>query len=159
MNQPPNDTCGFKSHFYDCGGNGENPNHPMLCPEICIPNCDGKECGNGGCENYPSDLCGRCDEAHTCIDGRCQKIGADNGLDIVEDASFVERQRDSITISEDATSDRGKPDVVEVSAPTSPKDKGSGGCSSTTRSSKDFFLLSLASLFGFLTYKKRRGFF
>ncbi len=78
--QPPNDVCGWKAdaEFYDCGGSGADPTgtFPLECPAVCEPDCTGKQCGNGGCPDYPDTLCGTCAEGEICRDGACKTPGA-----------------------------------------------------------------------------------
>jgi len=158
LNQPPYDTCGFTSQYYDCGGKGENPNHPISCPEICVPNCDGKECGNGGCQNYPSDLCGTCGVNESCIEGKCQTKQAEEVLEAhQEEALIVEEQDEFFSITEEAVRDVSDKDVSELATVPSPEEKGSSACSTSIRSSKSSLLLAFTFVFFILGLKKRRS--
>jgi len=49
----------------DCDGLTDEP------PECCEPDCEGKQCGNGGCVGQP-DACGTCPEGQNCnAQGQC----------------------------------------------------------------------------------------
>ncbi len=57
-------TCGWNplSQYYECGFEGASPSAdlPLACP--CIPNCDGKDCGDNGC----GGSCGTCNPTQVC---------------------------------------------------------------------------------------------
>ncbi|MBM4356338.1 MAG: hypothetical protein FJ109_21525, partial [Deltaproteobacteria bacterium] len=88
-----NPECGWSADagFYDCGtGGGEDPSgdNPKECAgcdpkcapgfkcvnglcEVCIPQCDGKQCGKDGC----GGTCGTCDEGLVCTPvGTCVEV-------------------------------------------------------------------------------------
>ena len=67
-------TCGWNPNqsFYDCGQSGEEDpsgEHPIDCPDECEPDCEGKACGDDGCEGS----CGSCDEGLFCHAFACQE--------------------------------------------------------------------------------------
>ena len=41
-------------------------------PATCIPDCSGKECGDGGCPGIP-DACGVCSDDESCLGGKCEQ--------------------------------------------------------------------------------------
>lgn len=66
-------TCGWDNQkkFYLCGGSDTPPpEFPMECMTTCTPNCNGAECGDGGCPDMP-DACGKCEDGKVCVDGKC----------------------------------------------------------------------------------------
>ena len=69
---PGDGPCGWKAqdHYYDCGTDGgEDPagEFPFSCAAYCVPDCEGKGCGDDGCEGS----CGECKENELCIDDLC----------------------------------------------------------------------------------------
>lgn len=48
--------------LYGCG-DGQTCEQPGICAGECIPNCDGKECGDDGC----GGTCGDCAQGSTCL--------------------------------------------------------------------------------------------
>jgi hypothetical protein len=50
-------------------------------PDVCLPDCDGKQCGEDGC----GDLCGTCEEWEQCVDGACQCTPDCEGKECGED--------------------------------------------------------------------------
>jgi len=65
----------------DCpGGHCEDGD----CVIDCLPDCDGKECGDDGCEGS----CGECQGDNKCVNGKCVEPGSDecdDGNDILWD--------------------------------------------------------------------------
>ena len=54
---------------YDPLDNAESPSETVGVPEICVPNCAGRECGDDGCGN----VCGMCLPGVSCLaDGTCE---------------------------------------------------------------------------------------
>jgi hypothetical protein len=67
-----NPHCGFDplGDYYDCGTDGgEDPLGfiPKSCGETCVPDCDGKQCGDDGCGGE----CGSCANGENCFDSTC----------------------------------------------------------------------------------------
>ena len=63
--------CGCPDGFY-CNLQG-------MCVDmdapVCTPDCEGKQCGNGGCADQPG-VCGSCPGFLTCADGMCKNADA-----------------------------------------------------------------------------------
>jgi len=63
------DSCGWNpiTLYYECGSQGPEPTgtHPISCG--CVPNCEGKSCGDDGC----GGSCGTCPEGFSCSMGMC----------------------------------------------------------------------------------------
>ena len=62
--------CGWNDTIkaYACGGSGAGPaNAPLACGSVCVPNCDGAQCGSDGCGGE----CGLCADLEQCMDGTC----------------------------------------------------------------------------------------
>lgn len=64
--------CGWKDFlgWYDCMDEQKpDPSgiHPLWCPGVCPPECEGKECGPDGCGGQ----CGSCAEDEHCVNGSC----------------------------------------------------------------------------------------
>jgi hypothetical protein len=62
-----------------CGGGGSNDmqsyhipdlGHPESPDMVCVPQCQGKSCGNDGC----GGTCGTCPNGESCNAGTCQRI-------------------------------------------------------------------------------------
>lgn len=66
--ESPDNTCGWAGTGYGCGGTGVDPKgqYPLSCG-LCIPNCDGKECGLDGCGGE----CPDCDTGKICYQDKC----------------------------------------------------------------------------------------
>jgi len=67
-----NPHCGWngENSDYDCGTDGGiDPAGllPKWCGEPCVPECDGKQCGDDGC----GGSCGLCDDGFGCVEGMC----------------------------------------------------------------------------------------
>jgi agmatine/peptidylarginine deiminase len=65
--------CGWStwSQYYNCGTKGNadpSGNHPMECPKACVPDCNGKDCGDNGC----GGSCGNCTDGKTCSNFKCE---------------------------------------------------------------------------------------
>ncbi len=65
-------SCGWDGGLgqYSCGTDGaESPldDLPKDCIFYCIPKCDGKQCGDDGCNGS----CGECGEGTLCVKGEC----------------------------------------------------------------------------------------
>ena len=73
--------CSNNSVEGDClGGHCENGE----CVIDCLPDCEGKECGDDGCEGS----CGECQGDNKCVNGSCVEPGSDecdDGNDILWD--------------------------------------------------------------------------
>ena len=72
--------CGWKPDvsFYDCGTEGAaepTGQFPQDCSEVCLPDCDGKTCGDDGC----GGICGECPPGYACGDGLCECMPNCNG--------------------------------------------------------------------------------
>ncbi|MDP6943336.1 MAG: hypothetical protein QF464_04230, partial [Myxococcota bacterium] len=72
----PDGGCGWDAATgaYDCGTDGEaDPSglNPKACgggdPPACVADCDGKVCGDDGCEGS----CGECAQGQACTEGAC----------------------------------------------------------------------------------------
>jgi hypothetical protein len=67
--------CGWKKStgWYDCveealpDPSGE---HPLWCPGVCEPKCEGKECGPDDC----GGTCGQCGVESACENGKCEPL-------------------------------------------------------------------------------------
>ncbi len=59
--------CGQPSQILPADPSGENP---AVCPDVCIPACEGKACGDDGC----GGVCGICAEDEKCTKGECVKV-------------------------------------------------------------------------------------
>ena len=67
-----NQKCGWhtQNKFYDCGTNGgvdPSGSFPKDCGGVCVPACNGKECGADGC----GGTCGTCAAGEACQAGQC----------------------------------------------------------------------------------------
>jgi len=111
--------CGWSESagYYNCGTDGgEDPagTFPKWCPGACIPDCDGRECGNDGCDGE----CGTCEMEQVCSpDGKCV-------LPLPEpDPPDVAEQDEELSATPDAGTDTtaGKP----------PTARGGSGCAAT----------------------------
>jgi len=65
-------SCGWDGGLgqYACGTDGGEsplPDLPMDCLHYCIPKCDGKACGDDGCNGS----CGECAQGSLCVKGEC----------------------------------------------------------------------------------------
>ena len=57
--------CGWSEGAYVCGTDGgadPSGNHPKVCDAECAPDCEGRECGDDGCNGN----CGECDDGDWC---------------------------------------------------------------------------------------------
>jgi hypothetical protein len=73
--------CGWDNDRYACWGFGVDPTgvHAIDCP--CVPDCDGKACGDDGC----GGSCGACASGFVCLEGRCAPNKADDcGMPLVD---------------------------------------------------------------------------
>ncbi|MBM4397278.1 MAG: hypothetical protein FJ087_16530 [Deltaproteobacteria bacterium] len=78
-----------KLYSADCGNLSDGKLECGLIKEVgaydcvCKPQCDGKQCGNGGCADRP-DACGTCGSGKTCEAGQCVACSCD-GKDCGDD--------------------------------------------------------------------------
>ena len=116
-------SCGWSTEgsWYDCGtGTDEDPsgNFPRTCPDgppQCVPDCEGKNCGDDGCWGS----CGSCSEAEECSDQQiCMSIPTeDSSSSKIEDV-----QEDTATRRADLNPSRQiQPEVLETAAPETKK--------------------------------------
>ncbi len=67
--------CGWKEStgWYDCVDKAlpdPSGTHPLWCPGVCTPKCDGKECGPDEC----GGVCGQCGVESVCENGLCEPM-------------------------------------------------------------------------------------
>jgi uncharacterized protein (TIGR03382 family) len=86
-------SCGWQGEFYDCGTDGSpdpSGTFPIECTscdppcgagekcvagecQVCVPACDGKNCGADGCGGQ----CGECPDGLVCQEGLCGVMGCE----------------------------------------------------------------------------------
>lgn len=63
--------CDGQCRDWECCTNDQCAGNATFDPEshtcVCVPNCDGKACGDNGCDGS----CGACPEGQTCTEGAC----------------------------------------------------------------------------------------
>ena len=80
-------TCIDPTSDPNCGKNGETCVycvHPEKCVNgecVCVPECNGKDCGDDGCEGS----CGECPDGHVCVNWKCEALCGNGQIDPGED--------------------------------------------------------------------------
>lgn len=140
--------CGWAAPLgYDCGTDGvEDPSgtFPKWCPGACIPDCDGKDCGDDGCSN----VCGTCTNHAKCIDGVCKKAD----LPLVDVVTDETTGADGMTTT-DITAAETPGNEISAPVDETVQSGGSGGCGLAPRPAGQTWLglVSLLALLAAMT--------